>query len=157
MMGLTIVQFAAILLTALALVPGGAHALALRNKIGLPQERYFAAQQIYRGWALTGVVPVAAVAADLYLAYLLRGQPAAALPTLVGGLCVAATLAVFFIWTLPANMETDNWASTPPNWPALRARWEYSHAVNAALTLIGLGLVVAGVLVATSPSNDLGA
>jgi hypothetical protein len=148
MMPLPIVQFFAVLLTALALVPGGAHALALPNKIRLPQERYFAAQQIYRGWAFTGLAPVAAVMVDVGLAYLLRDQPAAAWLSLAAGLCVAATLLVFFLRIWPANQATDDWISTSPDWPALRRRWEYGHAVNAGLILIGLGLVIASVLVA---------
>ncbi|MDR7114134.1 hypothetical protein [Caulobacter sp. BE254] len=143
---LAILQFLAILLTALALVPGGAHAMAAPNKMRLPQERYLAVQQIYRGWALAGIAPVAAMVADFSLAFSLRGAPAAFWPILAGGLCVAATLVLFFIRIWPANQATDNWVSTPPDWAALRTRWEYGHIANAALTLIGLGLVVAGVL-----------
>lgn len=151
---LTILEFLAILLTALALVPGGAHALALPNKIRLPQERYFAVQHIYRGWAFAGIIPVAAVAADLCLAYALRDQPMASWLSLAAGLCLAATLVVYFVCIWPANQDTDNWASTPPNWPALRRRWEYGHLANAVLTLVGLWLVIAGVLVARTPIGD---
>ena len=145
-MSLKVVQFLAVLLTALALVPGGAHLLALPNKIGLPQEPYFVVQQIYRGWSLLGIVLIAAVAADLYLAFLMRGLRTPFLLSLAGGLCVAATLIIFVVWTLPANEATDNWVSTPPNWHALRARWEYAHAASAVLTLIGFCLVVASTL-----------
>ena len=147
---LTILEFLAVLLTALALVPGGAHALALPNKIRLPQERYFAVQQIYRGWALVGIISVAALAADLGLAYALRDQPLASQLSLAAGLCLAATLVVFFVRIWPANQDTDNWASTPPDWSTLRERWEYGHLVNAILTLVALCLVVAGVLVGDS-------
>ncbi|MGR4863800.1 hypothetical protein [Caulobacter sp. LARHSG274] len=146
-MSLPVVQFAAILLTALALVPSGAHALALRNKIKMPQERYFAAQQIYRGWALTGIAPAAAVVVDLCLAYLVRDRPVAAWFSLTGGLCLAATLLIFFVRIWPANQATDDWVSTPPEWPDLRRRWEYGHAVSAGLILVGLCLVTAGALV----------
>ena len=45
-------QFAALVLTALSLIGGGAHLFALPNKIGLPQEQYFIVQAIYRGWFL---------------------------------------------------------------------------------------------------------
>lgn len=152
---LTILEFLAILLTALALIPGGAHALALPNKIRLPQERYFAAQQIYQGWALVGIVSVAALMADLGLAYALRDQPAASWLSLAGGLCLAATLVMFFVRIWPANQDTDDWASTPPNWQALRKRWEYGHLANAALTLAGLCLIIAAVLTARTPVGDL--
>jgi hypothetical protein len=145
-MTLATVQFLAILLTALALMPGAAHVMALPNKIRLPREPYFAAQQTYRGWQFVGIVTVAAIAADLCLAVLLRGQGAPFMLSLAGALCVAATLVVFFVWIFPANEGTDNWISTPPNWQALRTRWEYGHAAGAVLTLIGLCLVVAATL-----------
>ena len=154
-MSLKVVQFLAVLLTALALVPGGAHALALPNKIGLPQEPYFVVQQIYRGWSLLGIVLIAAAAADLYLAFLLREQRTPFLLSLAGGLCVAATLVVFFVWTLPANEATDNWVSRPPNWQALRRRWEYGHAAGAALVFTGFCLIVAATLSAGSQARGL--
>ncbi len=92
------------------------------------------------------IVLVAAVAADLYLAFLMRDLRTPFLLSLAGGLCVAATLVIFVVWTLPANEATDNWVSTPPNWQALRARWEYAHAASAFLTLVGFCLVVASTL-----------
>jgi hypothetical protein len=47
------------MLTALALVPGGAHLFALPNKISLSESDYFIAQSAYRGWALLGIVSYA--------------------------------------------------------------------------------------------------
>ena len=47
------VRFFAVILTAFALVPAGAHFFELPNKIRLSQEQYFTEQGIYRGWALT--------------------------------------------------------------------------------------------------------
>jgi hypothetical protein len=58
---LKIVQFLALTLTALALVPSGAHLFALPNKINLVAEQYFIVQNIYRGWSLFGVVLIGAL------------------------------------------------------------------------------------------------
>jgi hypothetical protein len=52
-MSLRVTQFTAIILTALALVPGGAHLLELAHKITLDQAQYLTVQQLYRGWALS--------------------------------------------------------------------------------------------------------
>ena len=145
-MPLPLVQFLAILLTAIALEPGGAHLLELPNKIGLAQEPYFIVQQIYRGWALLGLVLIAAIVADVYLTVRLRGQPLAFRLSLAGALCVAATLVIFFVWVFPGNQATHNWLTVPANWQALRVRWEYGHAASALLTLAGLGLLVAASL-----------
>jgi len=95
-MGSRAVQFLAIVLTAVALVPAGAHLVELPNKIGLAQEPYFIVQNIYRGWALFGIVLIGALAANLALTIVLRRQRAASWLALASFLLVALTLAVFF-------------------------------------------------------------
>ena len=139
-------QFLAVVLTALALVPGGAHLLVMPNKLGLDEAAYFSVQEIYRGWALLGIVLVAALAADLALVIGARHQPVPFRLALVGVICLAATLAVFFLWTYPANQATADWTAVPDDWAALRRQWEYSHAANALLTLAALCLVTLSVL-----------
>ena len=72
-----VVHFLAVVLTALALVPAGAHIFELWNKIALSQQDYFKVQGIYRGWALFGFVLCGAIAANFALALTLRRQPKA--------------------------------------------------------------------------------
>jgi hypothetical protein len=115
-MALKVVQFIAIVLTALALVPAGAHLFALPNKIGLVQEQYFIVQSIYRGWALFGAILIPAVLANLLLGVMLRGRSAQVTLALFAALCMGATLVAFFIWTYPANVATNNWTTVPENW-----------------------------------------
>jgi len=140
------IQFLALLFTALALVPAGAHLFALPNKIGLAQEQYFIVQNIYRGWALFGAVLLGALIANLLLAIMLRGRVAPFVLALVAFICVAVTLAVFFIWIYPANQATDNWTTIPENWEQLRRQWEYSHAANALVTFVAFCAVTLSVL-----------
>jgi hypothetical protein len=144
--GLRLAQFLAIVLTALALVPAGAHLAELPNKIGLDQEAYFAVQNIYRGWALFGIVLFGTLAANLALAIMLRRQRAPFSLASAAFLLVAATLAVFFIWTYPANQATSNWTVVPPDWQELRTTWEYAHATNAVLTFLALCAVTWSIL-----------
>lgn len=141
-----VVQFIALVLTALALVPAGAHLAALPNKIGLGEASYFIAQSIYRGWALFGIVLFGALIANLALAVVLRAQRAPLAFALIAALCLAAMLAIFFAYTYPANEATANWTMVPDNWRQLRRQWEYSHAVNAAVTFAGFCSVVMSVL-----------
>ncbi len=136
-------QFAAAILTALALVPVGAHVLELPNKIHLAQAQYVAVQQIYRGWALLGIVLIAALLANLGSAIVVRSQRTPVLFAAAATVLLGVTLAVFFIWTFTVNQMTNNWTVAPDNWEALRARWEYSHATNAALTFLALCSAVA--------------
>jgi heme/copper-type cytochrome/quinol oxidase subunit 1 len=145
-MGLRTAQFVAIVLTALALVPAGAHLFELLNKIGLSQQEYFVVQGIYRGWALFGIVLFGALGANLVLAILARRQRAPFRLALSAFLLVAATLVIFFIWTYPANQATSNWTVVPPNWQELRLQWEYAHATNAVLTFLALCAVTLSAL-----------
>jgi hypothetical protein len=131
-----ILLFAALVLTALAFAPGAAHLFALPNKIGLSQSDYFIAQGIYRGWALLGFVLFGALFTDLALAVAAYRRGRGLAPPLVAVLCMVANLAIFFVWTFPANQATANWTVQPANWAALRLQWEYSHAVNALLTFV---------------------
>ena len=121
-------------LTALALVPGGAHLFALANKINLSESDYFITQSIYRSWALLGIVLIGAAIANVALAFLIRAQRAPSIFALIGGLCLVATLVIFFAFTFPANQATNNWTQVPADWQQLRWRWELSHAVNAVIT-----------------------
>jgi hypothetical protein len=144
---LQVVQVLAVLLMALAFVPSGAHLFELPNKIGLPRDAYFAAQGLYRGWALFGVVLFGALAANLGLAAAWwRRRRAPARWALAAGLLIGLNLAVFFAWTYPANLATENWTRMPVEWEALRRQWEYSHAVNAGIAFLALCAVVLSVV-----------
>jgi hypothetical protein len=137
-------QFTVVVLMALALVPVGAHLLALPNKIDLPQQDYFTVQAIYLGWWLpSGIILISAIVASLVLAIGLRGAGTRFWLAAAGFVLIASTLVIFFVWTQPANAATANWTVVPDNWQALRTHWEYSHATNAVLTFAALCAVLA--------------
>jgi hypothetical protein len=145
-MGLRVAQFLALVFTALALVPAGAHLFELPNKIGLAEDDYFVVQGIYRGWALFGIALFGALGANLAAAILVRRQRAPFWLAFLGFLLVAATLVIFFTWTYPTNQATSNWTVVPENWQELRLQWEYAHATNAVLTFLALCAISLSVL-----------
>lgn len=145
-MALRIVEILAVVLTALCLVPGGAHLIELPHKIGLAQADYLVVQQIYRGWAFAGIVLFAAIVVDAVLVFMLRGQGVAFGAAIAALLLIVATLAIFFAFTYPVNVATADWTVAPENWQELRTRWEYSHAVNAVLTFVSLLAVTVAVV-----------
>jgi hypothetical protein len=149
-------KFLALVLTALALVPAGAHLFELPNKIVLPEDQYFVVQSIYRGWALFGIVLFPALAADLALAVLLRRQRAAFALALAASFGIAATLVIFFVWTYPANVATSNWTTVPGNWETLRRQWEYAHATNAIITFAAFCALVLATLAAGRHAPEVG-
>jgi hypothetical protein len=131
-----VVAFFAIVLTAVSLVPAGAHLFELLNKINLAAEQYFIVQSIYRGWNLFAFVLIPAVIVNFVLAFMVRANPFASAMAFLAGACMVATLLIFFIWIEPANRATDYWTTIPANWEVLRRQWEYGHAANALVTFV---------------------
>jgi hypothetical protein len=150
---LSAAYFCSALFSVLALVPAGAHLLSLAHKIDLPPGEYLEAQQVYRGWALTGVVVVAALISTLSLVRLLRRHARSAFPALAAFICLVGTQVLFWVFTFPANRVTDNWTTLPAHWEMLRVRWEYSHAASAVLNLVAVIVLIAGAL--SYGRNDL--
>ena len=146
-MGLNTMRFLSLLFVALALGPSLAHLLELPNKINLSADDYLTVQQIYRRWALLGIVWAGALISTLVLAIMVRKKPNAFVLTLIALLCIGGMLAVFFAYTYPANQATNNWTMLPSNWLELRNQWEYSHATSAGLNLIALITLILSVLV----------
>jgi len=103
-------------------------------------------QTIYRGWALFGAVLITQIVADLALVVLVRRQPVAFRLALVALLCALGALAIFFLWTYPANLATNNWTEIPVDWQAWRRQWEYSHAAAAVVQLVGFCALTLSVL-----------
>lgn len=145
-MAVRVTQFAALVIAALALVPSAAHLAALPNKIGLPQADYFTVQGIYRRWAMLGLLWPASVILNGLLAYLVRAQQGPLWLAIGAASCFVVMLAIFLIWTFPANQATENWTSVPGNWETLRRQWEYSHAVNAGIVFVAFCLTALSVL-----------
>ena len=139
-------QFVAMLLTAVAMAAGWAHLLALPNKMSLSHDDYLTVQQIYRGWAFLGFIVVGALVATAMLTVLQRGAGASFYLVLAAALCIALSLAVFFLFTFPANKATQDWTVLPQQWQALRQHWEYSHATGAVLYFVALALLTLSIL-----------
>jgi hypothetical protein len=137
-MTMNTVWVVSLLLATLAMMPAAAHVLELPNKIRLSGIEYLMVQRLYRGWAVTRVVVVAALLSVLVLLFMVRELPTAFALAWVAFLCIAGTQLVFWTFTQPVNRMTANWAFLPGDWSDLRRRWEYSHAASAALNLVAL-------------------
>jgi hypothetical protein len=78
---------------------------------------------------------------------LVRKEKKAFALTLIALLCIAGTQIIFWIFTYPANKQTNNWTMLPANWVELRNQWEYSHATSAVLDVIALITLIISILV----------
>jgi hypothetical protein len=128
--------FLSLLFTALAMPASFAYLYELPNKMRLSAQDYLTVQQIYRGWALLGIVVLGALISTLVLTILVRRAARSAFKlVLTAFLCIVATQIVFWVFTYPVNQITQNWTVLPDNWMQLRTKWEYSHATGAAFNL----------------------
>ena len=133
-------------LTAVALIPAGAHLFELFSKMRLDAAEYRTVQQIYRGWSLFGFVIFPALASTLALAVRLRRHRTSFVPALIAFVCLLGTQVIFWSFTFPTNQATANWTMLPANWTDLRFRWEYSHAASACLNFAALAALLISVL-----------
>ena len=138
--------FIALMSTALALGGALAHVLELPNKIGLPRDQYFIVQTMYRGWNQLAYLLVIQFVSMIAIIAMSRRESRVFWPAVVALLSLIAAQVVFWTYTFPTNVATNNWTTIPQNWEALRSQWEYSHAVGAVLQILAMGALVVATL-----------
>jgi hypothetical protein len=136
----------AVVSVAMCLVPAGAHFFELANKMSMSQPEYMTVQKIYAGWSFFGIAVIAALLITLMHTFMVRSDRTAFFLSLAAFLCLAATQGIFWTFTYPMNVASNNWTVTPADFEAARRQWEYSHAVNAVLTFVALVTIAASVV-----------
>ena len=139
----------AVISVAVCLIPAGAHFFELANKMSLSAADYMTTQRIYAGWSFFGVAIIAAIIFTLMHTLMVRAQRAAFFLSLTALLCLGATQVIFWTFTYPMNVATNNWTIGPQNFEAARQQWEYSHSVNAVLTFVALVTITLSTLTST--------
>jgi hypothetical protein len=136
-----LLRFLAVLLTGLALIAPGAHLYEMTNKMALAKAEYFVVQKIYIGWWIAGLLLPLALIANVAAAASEKN-----LFALAAAVLLLANLVIFYFFTHPVNVGTQNWTLMPDNWEALRRQWENSHAVNAGVTFLAFCLSILAAL-----------
>jgi hypothetical protein len=151
-------RFIALLLAALGLAPGAAHALEMPVKMRYDPGLYAAVTgTLYHFFGSVGaVVQVGAVFAAAALSFSVRGR-ASFRPTALGTLGLVLSLALWAALVAPVNAEwarviASAAASVPTAYERLRPRWEYGHLAAFAAWLAGFVLLLLSVL-EESPKN----
>jgi hypothetical protein len=123
-----------------------AHLLELPNKIDLPRAEYFIVQKAYRGWSLLGWLLAVELAAMASVAILARHDARIIWPALIAIGCLLAAQGIFWWFTYPANVATDNWTVQLDHWETLRRQWEYSHAAGTLLQMMAMASLIIAAL-----------
>jgi Domain of unknown function (DUF1772) len=139
-------RFVTVIFAVITLSVSLSHFFELPGKINLPKENYQVVQGIYKGWAWLGIFEVGTIIFTLALTIAERRKKWGFIFLLTATILFTASIAVFFIYTKPANTATINWTQLPPNWELLRGQWEYSHAARAILNLTGVCFLILAIL-----------
>lgn len=148
-------RFVTILLTALSLCLSVTHLLELPQRMNFDAElwvRVTIIENVYRLFGLVGpVFEVGSILTAVVLVFLVRRGGAAFYWTLGGAICLVLAFVSWIMFVAPANAEFAKWLTIPipPDWARWRNQWEYTHAINAFIKIIGLSALVLSVIVET--------
>jgi len=125
------------------------HALELPAKMQYDGVLYVTIQNtLYGYFGLPGpgaFITLGALLSAVVLKFLVRKRRSTFYWTLAGTIClVLAFPVVFFLFIEPVNVmiEQATPESVPAGWIRLRNQWEYSHAANFVLSLIGFSALL---------------
>lgn len=135
--------------------------LSMTHLLELPQRMQFDQQlwvrvtvieNIYRLFGTVGATfEIAAILTAIILVFLVRKHGSTFYWTLCGAMLLIMAFVSWIVFIAPMNAEFAKWLTTPipSNWMQYRDQWEYAHAANAFIKIIGLSLLIISVLVET--------
>jgi hypothetical protein len=137
-----------LLLAALSLGPSFAHVLEAPPRLFVWSPELWREATVFNGqfalFAKAGApLDVGAILVAFFLAYLLAGERSAFWFALAGAGLLAAGLAAWATLVAPANAILATWkpGPIPPDFEAVRLRWESGHMVVAAAKLLGFASI----------------
>jgi hypothetical protein len=132
------VQLAAIALTALALMPVGAHVFELSGKLALSPTDYVTVQGVHHVSLLFASTMLLATAAIGLHSYMVSRNAASFGWSMVALVLVGIAQVVFWAVAYPINAATQGWSVLPVDFEMLRRKWEFAIAAAGVLSFAGL-------------------
>jgi hypothetical protein len=129
------------------------HLLELPQRMQFDQQlwvRVTVIENVYKLFGTVGVVfEMAAILTAITLVFLVRKHGSTFYWTLGGAILLAIAFVSWIIFIAPMNAEFAKWLTNPipSNWMQYRDQWEYTHATNAFIKIIGLSFLVISILV----------
>ncbi|AFY74410.1 protein of unknown function (DUF1772) [Synechococcus sp. PCC 7502] len=128
------------------------HLLELPQRMQFDQElwvRVTVFENVYKLFGSVGAVfEITAILTAIVLLFLLRKCALNFYWTLGGAIFLVLAFVSWIMFVAPMNTEFAKWLTNPipVNWRQYRDQWEYAHAINALIKIIGLSLLVISVL-----------
>ncbi|AFL49815.1 hypothetical protein ABIE78_004405 [Sinorhizobium fredii] len=159
-MVLYLTAFASLLLSALSLGPSFAHVLEAPPRLTVWSPELWREATVFNGqfalFAKVGApLDVGSILIAFLLTYLLANERPAFWFALGGAVLLAAGLAAWFTIVAPANAILATWkpGPIPPDFAAVRLRWEAGHMTVAAAKLIGFVFICVAFLAPRLPAG----
>jgi hypothetical protein len=146
------------MLTAVAMTAAGAHLMELPPKMQYEPSLYVRLHRtLYPNFGrVAGPSEAFALFSTATLAWWMRKRrPAAASWAAAAASSLAAAHVLYWLVVQPVNTEMMRWRldAIPDDWIRWRDRWEYGHAVRAALVTFALGAVTWSLTVNTNDGH----
>ena len=148
-------RFITLMLASFSLSLTMTHLLELPQRMQFDQQlwvRVTVFEDVYKLFGSVGAVfEVTAILTAIVLAFLVRKHGSTFYWTLGGAILLVLAFVSWIMFVAPMNAEFAKWLTNPipADWTRYRDQWEYAHAVNAFIKIIGLSLLVISVLVET--------
>jgi len=154
-------RFITLMLASFSLSLSMTHLLELPPRMQFDQQlwvRVTIIENVYKLFGSVGAVfEIAAILAAIILVFLVRKHGSTFYWTLGGAMLLAIAFVSWIIFVAPMNAEFAKWLTNPipSNWMQYRDQWEYAHATNAFIKIIGLCFLVISILVETTTKRDI--
>jgi hypothetical protein len=135
--------------------------LSMTHLLELPQRMQFDQQlwvrvtvfeNVYKLFGSVGAAfEITAILTAIVLVFLVRKRGSTFYWTLSGAIFLVLAFVSWIMFIAPMNVEFSKWLTNPvpADWTQYRDQWEYAHAINALIKIIGQSLLVISVLIET--------
>jgi uncharacterized membrane protein len=154
-------RFITLMLTSFSLSLSMAHLLELPQRMQFDQQLWVKVtvfENVYKLFGSVGAAfEITAILTGIVLVFLVRKRGSTFYWTLGGVIFLVLAFVSWITFVAPMNAEFAKWSTNPVpvNWTRYRNQWEYAHAINAFIKIIGLSLLVISVLVETPKKRAL--
>ena len=154
-------RFLTLILTSFSLSLSMAHLLELPQRMQFDQQlwvRVTVFENVYKLFGSVGAVfEITAILAAIVLMFLIHRRGSTFYWTLGGAILLGIAFVSWIVFIAPMNAEFAKWLTNPIplDWTRYRDQWEYAHAVNAVIKIIGLSLLTISVLIETPKKRDI--
>ncbi len=148
-------RFITLMLASFSLSLSMTHLLELPQRMQFDQQlwvRVTVVENVYKLFGTVGAVfEITAILTAIVLAFLVRKHGSTFYWTLGGAIVLVLAFVSWIMFVAPMNAEFAKWLTNPVpvDWTRYRDQWEYAHAVNAFIKIMGLSLLAISVIVET--------